>query len=597
MTAPSPPPAPRPGMLSQLRVLLPYFAGTRWAFGLATLGAALAAVCETGVAWLMVPLVDGGMQRIPIRWLAEISHPPLWAIPVALVALFALRGAAGFVVDYTLAWSANQATLRLRSQLFSRLLDGHPQLFVTRSASSLMNTVVYEVLGGVNQLVGAAQTLLKDSFSVVAFLGTMLLLNWKLTLVIAALGPTVGYTMRVFGKRMHRITKESQVAVDQLGYVVEENVLAWRTVRLHGVQEVQRTRFEVSSKALRRLLMKSTVAGATVTPVTQVLTATALATAIGIALWQSRTGGTTMGAFVAFITAAVALATPLRRLSDVSAPISRGVASVERALDLIHNAPVETSGTHVPGGDGRARGELSLRGVTVRFGEAGNPPALDRIDLDIHAGETVAMVGPSGAGKSTLVNLLPRFLDPSDGTVALDGVPLPQWNLNALRAQFALVSQDVVLFNDSLAANVCFGAPVDAGKARAALVAANLADFVDGLPQGMATVIGHNGTQLSGGQRQRLAIARAIYKDAPILILDEATSALDSESEQLVQQALETLMTGRTSLVIAHRLSTIERADRIVALNAGRVVEQGSHAELLAHRGLYARLHALQFRS
>ena len=612
MNAPSPRMVASPGMLNPLRVLVPYFAGTRWAFGLGALGAAISAICETGVAWLMVPLVDGGFQRVPIRWLAELAHPPLWAIPLALVGLFAVRGMAGFVVDYTLAWAANQATLRLRSQLFARLLDAHPQLFGARSASSLMNTVVYEVLAGVNQLVGAAQTVLKDSFSVVALLGTLLLLNWKLTLFIAALGPVVGYTMRVFGRRMHRITKESQIAVDRLGYVVEENVLAWRMVRLHGVQEVQRERFEQSSSALRRLLMKSTVASATVTPITQLLTATALAAAIGVALWQSSSGGTTMGAFVAFITAAIAVATPLRRLTDVSAPISRGIASVERALDLIHNAPIETSGTYAPGregderalgrkGDeralGRARGELALRGVSVRFGEAGSLPALDGIDLDIHAGETIAMVGPSGAGKSTLVNLLPRFLDPSAGSVALDGVPLPQWNLNALRSQFAIVSQDVVLFNDTVSANVCFGAPIDPARARAAIVAANLGDFVDGLPNGMATDIGHNGTQLSGGQRQRLAIARAIYKDAPILILDEATSALDSESERLVQQALETLMKGRTSLIIAHRLSTIERADRIIALEAGRVIEQGSHAELLAHGGLYARLHALQFRS
>ena len=584
------------GAWSKLRVLLPYFAGTRWAFVVAAVGAAIAAVCETGVAWLMVPLIDNGTKAIPIKWIAELPHPPIWAIPVALVGLFAVRGAAGFVVDYTLAWASNAATLRLRSQLFSRLLDGHPQLFVTRSASSLMNTVVYEVLGGVNHLVGAMQTLLKDSFSVVALLGTMLLLNWRLTLVVAALGPAVGYVMRVFGKRMHRITKESQVAVDRLGYVVEENVMAWRTVRLHGVQGVQRARFEVSSKALRGLLMKSTVAGATVTPVTQLLTATALATAIGVALWQSSTGGTTVGAFVAFITAAIALATPMRRLSDVSAPISRGIASVERALDLIHHAPVETGGSHVPAGPGRrARGELALREVSVRFGD--HAPALDRLTIDIRAGETVALVGPSGAGKSTLVNLLPRFLDPSAGTITLDCVALPQWDLHALREQFALVSQEVVLFNDTVAANVAFGAPLDAAQVRAALDAANLGGFVDGLPKGAETLVGHNGTQLSGGQRQRLAIARAIYKNAPILIFDEATSALDSESERLVQQALESLMKGRTSIVIAHRLSTIERADRIIALEAGRVVEQGSHAELLAHGGLYARLHALQFRS
>ena len=583
----------RSGALNKLRVLLPYFAGTRWAFALAAFGAAFAAVCETGVAWLLVPLVDGGMKAFPVKSIAELPQPPLWAIPVALVVLFALRGAAGFVVDYTLAWAANAATLRLRSQLFARLLDGHPQLFVARSASSLINTVVYEVLGGVNQLVGAAQTLLKDSFSVVAFLGTMLLLNWRLTLVIAALGPAVGYVMRVFGKRMHRITKESQVAIDRLGYVVEENVMAWRTVRLHGVQDVQRARFEVTSSALRRLLMKSTVAGATVTPVTQLLTATALAVAIGMALWQSSTGGTTMGAFVAFITAAVALATPMRRLSDVSAPISRGIASVERALDLIHSAPSETGGSYRPAG--RSRGELALRDVSIRFGD--NAPALDHITIEVAPGETVAFVGPSGAGKSTLVNLLPRFLDPGTGTITLDGVALPAWDLHALRDQFAFVSQDVVLFNDTVAANVSFGLALDAARLRAALVAANLVSFVDGLPQGAETVIGHNGTQLSGGQRQRLAIARAVYKDAPILILDEATSALDSESEQLVQQALQALMKGRTSLVIAHRLSTIARAHRIIALDAGRVVEVGDHAELLARDGLYARLHALQFRS
>ena len=583
----------RPPLLSKLRVLAPYFAGTRWAFSLAALGAAIAGACESGVSWLMLPLVDGGFKNAPIAWLANLPRPPLWVIPLSLIGLFVVRGAAGFVVDYTLAWSANRATLRLRSELFGRLLDATPTLFAERSASSLVNTVVYEILGGVNQLVGAVQTLMKDSFTVIFLLGTLIVLNWRLTLFIAAIGPAVGYTMRVFGRRMHRITKESQLAVDRLGYVVEENVMAWRMVRLHGVQPVQRTRFEASSAALRRLLMKSTVASATVTPITQLLTVCAIAAVIAFALWQA-TPGAGMGPFVMFITAAIAVATPLRRLTDVSAPISRGIASVERGLDLIHHAPRESGGTHAPG---RARGDVALHGVTVRFGAADTMAALDDLSLNVRAGDTVALVGPSGAGKSTLVNLLPRFIDPSSGRVTLDGVTLPDWNLHALREQFALVSQDVVLFNDTVAANVSFGAPLDAARMRAALEAANLGSFVDALPQGAATVIGHNGAQLSGGQRQRLAIARAIYKDAPILILDEATSALDSESERLVQQALEMLMRGRTSVVIAHRLSTIERADHIIALDAGRVVEQGSHAELLARGGLYARLHALQFRS
>ena len=591
MSAPSPLPAA--GLLNKLRVLLPYFSGTHWAFALAAIGAAIAGACEASVGWLMVPLVDGGFRNVPVRWLADLPRPPLWLIPVALIGLFVLRGLAGFVVDYTLAWASNRATLRLRSQLFGRLLDAQPRLFSERSASSLMNTVVYEILGGVNQLVGAAQTVLKDSFTVLFLLGNLLLMNWKLTLFVAAIGPAVGYTMRVFGRRMHRITKESQVAVDRLGYVVEENVMAWRMVRLHGVQEVQRSRFEHASAALRRLLMKSTVASATVSPITQLFTVCAIAAVIAFALWQTPAGG--MGIFVGFITTAIAVATPLRRLTDVSAPISRGIASVERGLDLIEHAPRESGGSYAPAG--RARGEVSLQHVVLRFGDAAARPVLDDITIDVRAGETIALVGPSGAGKSTLVNLLPRFLDPNEGQVALDGVALRDWDLHALRAQFALVSQDVVLFNDTVAANVCFGAPADAQKVRAALVAANLGSYVDGLPQGVETVIGHNGTQLSGGQRQRLAIARAIYKDAPILILDEATSALDSESERGVQQALETLMQGRTSFVIAHRLSTIERADRIIALEAGRVVEQGSHADLLRHGGLYARLHTLQFRS
>ena len=583
----------QPPLMSKLRVLAPYFAGTQWAFGLGTVGALLAALCESGVTWLMAVLVDGNFKALPVQRLAELPHPPLWAVPVILIVLFAVRGVAGFVVDYALSWAAHAATMRLRTQLFARVLDATPELFRTRSASSLMNTVVYEVINGVGLLVSAAQTVLKDTFTAIALLGTLLLLNWKLTLFIAALGPAVGYVTRVFSRRMHAITKESQLAIDGLGYVVEENVMAWRMVRLHGAQQAQSARFERSSGALRRWLMKATVASATLTPVTQLLTAIALAAVIGVALWQRDSGATTTGEFVAFILAALGVATPIRRLTDVASAVTRGMAGVERGLDLIEHAPRESGGTHAPG---RARGELALNGVSVRFADA-SAAALDGIELAIHAGETIALVGPSGAGKSTLVNLLPRFIDPSSGSVMLDGVPLPQWDVHALREQFALVSQDVVLFNDTVAANVCFGAAHDDGRVRAALAAANLTGFAAALPQGIATVIGHNGTQLSGGQRQRMAIARAIYKDAPILILDEATSALDSESERLVQQALQTLMKGRTSIVIAHRLSTIERADRIVAIEAGRVVEQGTHQELLAHGGLYARLHALQFRS
>ena len=329
------------------------------------------------------------------------------------------------------------------------------------------------------------------------------------------------------------------------------------------------------------------------TPVTQMLAACALSAVIVVALWQSGKQGGSVGDFVAFVTTMLMLVNPIKHLSEVAGPVTRGLAGLERGVALIEGTSVEVGGTFDPG---RARGDLELRGVGLRYpGEQKN--ALSDVNLNLRAGESVALVGPSGSGKSTLVNLLPRFLEAGEGTLLLDGTPLQAWDVAALRRQFALVSQDVVLFNDTLAANVALSAQPDSARVRDALQAANLLSFVDGLPQGVDTPIGHNGNQLSGGQRQRLAIARAIYKDAPVLILDEATSALDSESERLVQDALEKLMRGRTSLVIAHRLSTIERADRIVALEDGRIVEQGTHAELLARGGLYARLHALQFRS
>lgn len=568
--------------LAKLRVIWPYFNDTRWAFTAAALGAMVGAATEPLLASMMKPLLDQGFHREML---------PLWAIPLAIIGLFLVRGVAGFVVNYALAWASNQGTLRIRSAMFARVLDAHPQLFTRHSASSLINTVVYEVQGGSNLLVGAVQTLIKDSFTAIALLGYLVWLNWKLTLFIGLLFPAVAVTMRVFGKRMHRLTKEGQRATDELAYVVEENVLAWRIVRLHGAEQSQSSRFVQASMALRRLLLKSTVAASALTPITQLLAACALSAVIVAALWQSGAEGGTVGGFVSFVTAMLMLITPLKHLSEVASPITRGLAAVERGLSLIHDARRETGGDHKPQ---RAHGQLRLQGVNLRY-RTDQPPALQALDMEVHAGETVALVGPSGAGKSTLINLLPRFLDPTEGTITLDGVQLDQWDLRTLRRQFALVSQDVVLFNDSVAANVCLGADLDRERVREALAGANLLDFVESLPQGIDHPVGHNGSQLSGGQRQRLAIARAIYKDAPILILDEATSALDSESERLVQAALDRLMAGRTSIVIAHRLSTVENADRVVVLDQGRQVEQGTHAELLAKGGLFARLHALQF--
>lgn len=577
-----------PSLTERFSRLLPYLRSGRAGLFGALAGALVGALTEPLIPALLQPLLDQGFTA---------GRLPLWFVPLAIIGLFAVRGLAGFVAQYGLAWTANRAVLDLRRAMFERLLTAHPRLFTQHSASSLTNTLVYEVQSGTGLLVASLLTLAKDSLTLAALLAYLLWLNWQLTLFVGVLFPAVALVMRVLGKRLHRLTVQGQEATDQLAYVVEENVLAWRTVRLHGAARQQARRYGVQADALRRLMIKSVAAGATMTPVTQVLAAVSLSAVIVVALLQTGSTGGTVGSFVAFITAMLMLIAPIKHLSDVMAPITRGLAAVERGLDLIEHSPPEAGGTHAP--EGRARGDIELQQVVVRFRDDG-VPALDGVSLAVRAGETVALVGPSGAGKTTLVNLLPRFLDPTQGRVLLDGVPLPDWHIDALRRQYALVSQDVVLFNDSVLANVALGDDSATDQAlearvRRALASANLLDFVEALPQGLHTRVGHNGSELSGGQRQRLAIARAVYKDAPVLILDEATSALDSESERAVQQALERLMQGRTTIVIAHRLSTIEHADRVVAMDGGRNVEEGAPAELLARGGLYARLHAMQF--
>ena len=568
----------------RLARLAPYFKSARMGLALALLASLVGAATEPLIPALLQPLLDQGFQA---------NRIPLWAIPVVLIGLFALRGAAGFVAQYTLSWATQRGVAQMRRAMFDKLLVARADLFVNASASALTNTMVYEAQLGATLLVNAVTSLLKDSLTLLALLAYLVWLNWQLTLFVAVLFPAVAGVTRVLGRRMHRLSLAGQQATDELAYVVEENVLAWRIVRLHDAAPDQARRFDAASSALRRLSIKSVAAAATMTPVTQVMAAFALSAVIVAALWQSGTAGYTVGSFVAFITAMLMLVAPIKHLSDLTSPLTRGLAALDRGADLIEEASFETGGSFSLA---RSSGEIELRGVAMRYRDD-HAPALQSVDLRLHGGEAVALVGPSGSGKSTLVNLLLRFFDPSEGELRLDGRPLPEWDIHSLRRQFALVSQDVVLMNESLAANVSLGQPPDRERVARALQGANLQDFVATLPQGIDTLLGHNGSQLSGGQRQRVAIARAIYKDAPILILDEATSALDSESERLVQDALERLMRGRTSIVIAHRLSTIERADRIVALDAGRIVEQGTHADLLARGGLYARLHALQFRS
>ncbi len=568
-------------LMTRLARLAVYFGHQRLAWGLAIAATLVGAVTEPMIPALLQPLLDKGFTQGTLQ---------LWTVPLAIMGVFLIRGLAQFIGQYALAKIANEGMLLLRKALFERVLAAEMGLFGRQSASALSNTVVYEVQNGSNLLVQALLGLSRDGFTLIALLGYLLYLNWQLTLIVAVVVPGVAWIMKTLSRRLYKLTKFSQQATDELAYVVEENVLAHRMVRLHGAQQSQASRFGALSQSLRRLAIKSTIASAAMTPLTQLLAAAALSVVICIALWQSRgvvdSKDVTVGGFVSFITAMLMLIAPIRRLADVANPITRGVAALERGLSLLGDTGAESEGTHTAD---RVRGEIVLNQVSVSFG-AEQAPALNNVSLRVAPGEIVALVGPSGAGKTTLVNLLPRFVNSSQGQITLDGHELSTWNLASLRSQFAMVSQDVVMFNDTIAANVALGSAMDEKRVHECLAAANLAEHIAALPQGIHTVAGHNAAQLSGGQRQRLAIARALYKNAPILILDEATSALDTESERLVQDALQRLMQGRTTLVIAHRLSTIEHADRVVVMERGAIVQQGTHAQLMASGGLYARL-------
>lgn len=565
---------------SRLARIWPYFRQSRGGVTLIAGATLIGSATEPLIPGLLKPLLDTGFQKGGIS---------LWVIPASLLLLFGVRGSAGFVAQWASAHVMNQGLVKLRQALFDKILSARLTLFTHQSSSSLTNTVVYEVQNGAQLLTSSLMTLARDSLTLLALVGYLLFLNWRLTLIVACLIPAVALVMRVLSRRLYHLTRENQTATDALAYVVEENVLAHRDVRLHAAQSAQASRFSRLSQSLRRLSMKSTTASSAMTPITQMLAAIALSTVISVALFQSTADGTSVGGFVAFVTAMLMLVAPIKHLSEITSPMTRGLAAIEKGLDLINSTPDELGGKFTKE---KAIGRISFIDTTVVYKEEG-APAVDRLNLTVEPGEIIALVGASGAGKTTLANLLPRFVEPTAGRVELDGHDLRDWKLDSLRGQFAVVSQHVVMFNGSIASNVALGQTIDRQKVNACLQAANLERFIAELPNGIDTEVGHNAMQLSGGQRQRLAIARALYKDAPILILDEATSALDTESERAVQDALQKLMHQRTSIVIAHRLSTVHHADRIIVMDSGRIVESGTHSQLIQSNGYYARLYEL----
>jgi subfamily B ATP-binding cassette protein MsbA len=570
-----------PVNFKRLVSMLPPYKGR---LALAFLGMILTATTEPALAALMKILLDKGFASQPAF--------SLWAVPVFVVGIFVVRGMSTFTTSYMMAWVSSRLLNELRQKMFDRLLDVPLGFYSSNSVGKVINAMMFEVQQVIDMIRNVITSLIRDTLTVIGLLGYLLWLNWRLTLITLVLLPVIAIVVRFTGKRLRRLNQGHLSINAELTQVIEETTRAQQVIKIFGGHQYEKTRFEERAAKLRGYAMRMASTFAATAPVTQIITACALSVIIVIALIQSTQGEATVGGFASFITAMLMLLTPLKHLAELNGPLQRGLAAAEAVFNLIDAQPERTDGKVLPG---RASGRLEFADVSFSY-PGQKQLALSHINLTIEPGETVAFVGMSGGGKSTLVNLVPDFYTPTKGEILLDGEPIGQIALASLRAQIAMVSQNVVLFDDTVAANIAYGDAVpDRARIEAAVKAAYLSDVVAALPQGLETPIGDNGSRLSGGQRQRLAIARAIYKDAPILILDEATSALDSESERAVQAALDRLMQGRTTLVIAHRLSTIERADRIVVLSGGHIVEVGNHAELLAANGVYANLYNLQF--
>lgn len=561
-------------------MLGPYKKRLAVAFG----GMILTALTEPMFPAVMRLLLDKGFGGKPTF--------SLWLVPLAIIGIFVLRGISTFTTTYTMTWVSSRLLSTLRKKMFERILDVPLGFYGTHSVGRVINSMMFEVQQIIEMITKVYTSIIRDSLTVIVLLAFLFWLNWQLTLVALVLLPLIAIVVRVTGRRVRRLTREYQAVNAEMTQVIEESTRANQVIKIFGGHQYENDRFEQRADKLRSYTMRMASTLAATTPITQIMASCAVAIVIVIALIQSGHNQTTVGGFVSFITAMLMLLAPLKNIAEVNGPLQKGLTAAEAVFGLIDAKPERTSGAIL---SERAAGRLDF--VQLGFSYAGHQnKALEDINLSVMPGETIAFVGMSGGGKSTLVNLVPGFYSATEGEILLDGVAIESIALISLRRQIAMVSQHVVLFDDTVAANISYGdASPDRARVIAAARAAHLDDVIAGLPQGLETMIGDNGSRLSGGQRQRLAIARAIYKDAPILILDEATSALDSESERAVQAALDELMKGRTTLVIAHRLSTIERADRIAVLAEGRIVELGSHQELLKKNGVYANLYHLQF--